>query len=72
MTFEERVQELKRLQALHNDSNVDKEALEDHIDCEASNLMFSDEDIEHIFDDECYSSLQEGESNNSNKENKDQ
>ena len=58
MTFEERVQELKRLQTLTDDPSVDQEALSDHIDCEAMNLMFTDEDIEYIFneDEDCNSS----------------
>lgn len=69
MTFEERVQELKRLQELRNDPTVDKEALDDHIDCESTNLMFTDEDIEEIFDgEECYSSSREAEPTNSKKE----
>ena len=73
MTFEERVQQLRNLQQLRNDPTVDQEALEDHIDCEAMNLLFTDEDIDEIFDGEpCNSSSSNGEPTNSDKENKDQ
>ena len=69
MTFEERLQDLQELQSLRTDPNVDQEALEDHIDCEAMNLLFTDEDIDEIFDGEsCNSSSSNGEPFNSDKE----